>query len=86
MDENGRITGLLDETADDFLFREYNDYMELQLSVWNNEVEYDSEEYWGIMEQLKGRYEAVMDVAACKKILNGNQIVSKYKDELFCKS
>lgn len=82
LDENGRITGLLDETADDFLFREYNDYMALQLSVWNNEVEYDSEEYWGIMEQLKDRYEAVMDVAACKKMLNGNQIVSKYKDEL----
>lgn len=82
LDGNGRITKMLDETADDFLFREYNDYMELQLSAWNNDVEYDSEEYWEIIEQLKNRYEAVMDVAACKKMLNGNQIVSKYKDEL----
>lgn len=82
LDAEGRIIKMLDETADDFLFREYNDYMELQLSIWNNDVKYDSEEYWDVIAQLNNRYAAVIDVAACKKMLNGSQIVSKYKDEL----
>lgn len=81
LNENGEITGGLDETADDFLYREYNDYMELELQKWNSGD--DQEEYWRLAEEQQDKYQAVMDVAACKKMLQAKQVVSKYKDELY---
>lgn len=79
LNEEGRIVRQLDESADDFLYREYNDYMELELQRMQAETD---EEYWDIVEEQKKRYCAVMDVVSCKKMLNGKQVVSQYKDEL----
>lgn len=80
INENGEITGTIRED-DAFLYREYNDYMETRLQ-WMN-AEYDSEEYWDLAEEMNQQYQAVMDVAACMKMLGGKQIVSRYKDELY---
>lgn len=79
LDQNGEVTGQLDDRAEDFLYREYNDYIDLEEQAWD--VELYSEEYWEIVEKEKERYQAVMDVAACKKMLQGNQVVSRYKNE-----
>lgn len=79
LDQDGEIAGQLDEMADDFLYREYNDYMELELQRWNAQSE---EEYWKFTEETGKRYQAVIDVASCKKMLQGKQVVSRYKDEL----
>ncbi|MDE7200602.1 MAG: M56 family metallopeptidase [Lachnospiraceae bacterium] len=78
--QNGDIERQLDENADDFLYREYNDYVELDWKK-NWETEYDTEEYWNLAEQLAEKYIAAMDVGTCKKLLNGSQVVSKYKNE-----
>lgn len=80
LDENGLVVGQLDEEAEDFLYREYNEYIELELARLN--AEFDTEEYWELTEEVDSKYEAVMDVAACKKLLDGKQVVSRYKDEL----
>ncbi|MDE7415756.1 MAG: M56 family metallopeptidase [Lachnospiraceae bacterium] len=80
LNQNGDIERQLDENADDFLYREYNDYVELDWKK-NWETEYDTEEYWNLAEQLAEKYIAAMDVGACKKLLNGSQVVSKYKNE-----
>lgn len=82
LDEEGRIIGRLDEQAEDFLFKEDNEYWGLQLKIWNNEVVYDSEEYWDTVEQMSGMYRGLIDLAACERMLNGDQVVMKYKDEL----
>lgn len=80
LDQNGGITRPLDEKADDFLYREYNDYVELEWKM-NWDTEYDSDEYRDLAEQLGEKYAAVIDVGACKKLLNGSQVVSRYKNE-----
>lgn len=80
LNQNGEIVRQLDETADDFLYKEYNDYAKLQWQIWN--TEYDSDEYWSLSGQLGEKYVAAIDVGACKKLLNGSHVVSKYKDEL----
>ncbi|MDE7275090.1 MAG: M56 family metallopeptidase [Lachnospiraceae bacterium] len=80
LDPNGGIVRQLDERADDFLYKEYNDYVELEWKM-NWDTEYDSEEYWNLAKQLEEKYIAAMDVASCKKLLNGSQVVSKYKNE-----
>lgn len=77
LDEEGRIRGSLDETAEDFLFREYNEYMKVSVLLY--EPDADNEKIWG---ELKDKYRALIDVGACKKMLGGNQVVQKYKDEL----
>lgn len=82
LDEEGRIIGRLDEQAEDFLFKEDNEYWGLQLKIWNNEVIYDSEEYWDTVEQMSGMYRGLIDLATCERMLNGDQVVMKYKDEL----
>ena len=79
LNQDGEIASQLDEKADDFLYREYNDYMELELQRWNAQSE---EEYWKFTAETGKRYQAVMDVASCKKMLQGKQVVSRYKDEL----
>lgn len=81
LNENGQIYRQLDETAEDFLYREYNDYVDLEVQRMN--VAYDSEEYWTLVEERNQRYVPVMDVAACKKLLQGKQVVSRYKDEMY---
>lgn len=82
LDKDGRIIASLDEQAEDFLFKENNEYGALQMKIWNNEVEYDSEEYWDTLEQMNGMYRNLIDAAACERMLNGDQVVIKYKDEL----
>lgn len=83
LDESGLITVPLDTEAEDFLFKEDNEYWGLQLKIWNNEVEYDSEEYWDTVDQMSGMYRNLIDAAACERMLNGDQVVIKYKDEFF---
>lgn len=80
LNQDGGIGRQLDENADDFLYRESNDYVALQWEIYQDTV-YDSEEYWNLVEQLAQKYMPDMDVGACKKLLNGSQIVSKYKNE-----
>lgn len=81
LNENGEAVEQLDQQAEDFLYREYNEYMKLELVKLNNEYEYGSEEYWELVEAQGQKYLAVMDVASCKKLLDGRQVVSQYKDE-----
>lgn len=80
LDENGNIGGQLDAVAGDFLYQEYNEYVELELTKLN--TEYGSEEYRTLSEEASSKYEACMDVASCKKLLDGKQVVGRYKDEL----
>lgn len=79
LDQNGNITEQLDENAEDFLYKEYNEYMKLEAQRMN--AGYDTEEYWKLTEELNEKYIALTDVASCKKILHGNQIVSRYENE-----
>lgn len=81
LDPNGRITRQIDETAEDFLYAESNECMDLEWSMLG--ISFDSEEYRKLAEESKNLYYAVMDVAACKKLLQGSQIVRKYKDEMY---
>ena len=43
---------------------------------------FDSQEYWDTVNQMDDLYRNVIDAAACEKMLDGNQVVLKYKDEL----
>ncbi len=79
LDEKGDAVSQLDEESPDFLYKEYNDYRETELSRLN--AEYDTEEYWQLTEAGNGMYHAMIDVASCKKLLDGRQVVSRYKDE-----
>ena len=80
LDENGNIIKQLDDNADDFLYKEFNDYWELEFQRIN--TDYDTEEYWKLTDELNEKYAALTDVASCKKMLQGAQVVSRYKDEL----
>jgi len=82
LDEDGRAVKTLDADAEDFLYKEDNDYWELLQKVYNNEVAIGSEEYEELMEKANGMYRGVIDLAASQKMLNENQVVMKYKDEL----
>lgn len=79
LNENGEAVEQLDQQAEDFLYREYNEYMRAEIEWLNSE--YDSEEYWQLAEEQNQRYLAVLDVASAKKLLDGRQVVSQYKDE-----
>ena len=79
LDENGQAVSQLDRQDPDFLYREYNEYMTAEMERLN--TEYDSEEYWELTEAQNQRYQAVIDVASCRKLLGGRQVVSRYKDE-----
>ncbi|MDE6387549.1 MAG: hypothetical protein K2L82_07060 [Lachnospiraceae bacterium] len=81
LDEKGNAVSQLDDEAPDFLYREYNDYMEAEMAWLNSEL--DSEEYWELVRARHQMYQAVIDVASCKKLLDGRQVVSQYKDESF---
>lgn len=80
LNQDGGLGRQLDDKADDFLYRENNDYVELQ---WERDQDtaYDSAEYWELTRQLTQKYMPDMDVGACKKMLGDSQIVSKYKNE-----
>lgn len=82
LDGDGRAVKMLDGEAEDFLYKEDNDYWGLLWKVYNNEVAIGSEEYEELMEKANGMYRGVIDLAASQKMLNGNQVVMKYKDEL----
>lgn len=79
LDENGQAVRQLDRQDPDFLYREYNEYMTAEIERLN--TEYGSEEYWEMTEAQNQRYQAVIDVASCRKLLGGRQVVSRYKDE-----
>ena len=78
-DDDGKPVGMLDSQAEDLLYREYNDYMQAETARLSAAP--DSEEYQRLSEEQHQKYQAVMDVASCKKLLDGRQIVSRYKDE-----
>lgn len=80
LDGEGNAGRQLDSGSEDFLYREYNEYMELEAAKWNGAEE---EEYREPAKEQANKYQAVMDVAACKRMLQGVQVVSRYKDELF---
>lgn len=79
LDDKGDAVSQLDDEAPDFLYKEYNDYMEAEIAWLNSEI--DSEEYWELVGARHQMYQAVIDVASCKKLLDGRQVVSQYKDE-----
>lgn len=79
LNENGVAVSQLDRQEQDYIYREYNEYKASELTRLN--TEFDSEEYWELTEAQSQRYQAVIDVASCKKLLDGRQVVSKYKDE-----
>ncbi len=79
LDENGDAVSQLDDGDPYFLYKEYNEYMEMEFASLN--AVYDSEEYWELANERDQMYQAVIDVASCKKLLDGRQVVSRYKDE-----
>ncbi len=79
LNENGQAVSQLDQQAEDFLYREHNEYMRTEIERLN--AEFASEEYWELCEVQNQRYQAVIDVASCRKLLGGRQVVSQYKDE-----
>ena len=79
LNENGQAVSQLDQQAEDFLYREYNEYMRTEIERLN--AEFASEEYWELCEVQNQRYQAVIDVASCRKLLGGRAVVSQYKDE-----
>ncbi len=80
LNQEGEIVSSLDKDAEDFLYKEYNDYMALELAKLNAGI--DTQEYWRLVEEQEDKYQAIVDVASCKKMLQGRQVVSRYKDEL----
>ncbi|MCM1153898.1 MAG: hypothetical protein NC314_00800 [Roseburia sp.] len=76
---DGEIGQRLDEDADGFLYKESNEYVELTMQMINSSN--DSDEYQTLVEKEAGMYQPFVDVAACKKLLHGNLVVSRYKDE-----
>ncbi len=82
LNENGQAVSQLDQQAEDFLYREHNEYMRTEIERLN--AEFASEEYWELCEVQNQRYQAVIDVASCRKLLGGRQVVSRYKDESLC--
>lgn len=81
LDENGQIIRQLDENSEEFLYKTHNDDMDLQWSLLRESFE--SEKYWELTEESKRRYYSVIDIASCKKLLEGRQVVRKYKDEMY---
>lgn len=81
LNQNGQIIRQLDEKEEGFLYKQHNECMDIEWKMMN--VSYGSEEYPKLIEESKKRYYSVMDVAACKKLLQGKQVVSKYKDEMY---
>lgn len=81
INKDGNVIRQVDETEEGFLFKEHNECMDLEWKMMH--ATYDSEEYWNLVEESKKHYYSVMDVAACKKLLQGSQVVKKYKDEMY---
>lgn len=75
----GELGRRLDEEADDFLYKESNEYVEIEMELMS--AGYGSEESLALIEKESELYQPLIDVATCKKLLNGSQVVSRYKDE-----
>lgn len=81
LDESGMIVKQLDSEATDYLYKEYNEYISLQIDRWN--TQYGSAEWKELTKKMSDRYVPVIDVAECMELLEGKHIVYKYKDELY---
>ena len=80
LNEAGDVVNRLDGNAEDFLYREYNDYVNLQVMAWNEKV-YDFEEYLALIERQQEYLPLAIDFVACQELLGGKQVVEVYKDE-----
>ena len=72
---DGMLGAPLDESAEDYLYKEYNDCADFRLRMF---TESDSGEYERSVSGQNGKYQAVLDVAFCKRLLGGKQVVSCY--------
>lgn len=79
LDENGMATGRLDETAEDFLYKEFNEIAKLEMEKYI----YDPSTAEGqeIREQLLQAYYPAIDYVACAEMLDGKYVVKQYNDE-----
>lgn len=80
LDEKGYATERLDATQDGFLYKEQNAYYSLREEQWD--TRFGTEPWRAIGEQMKQMYCPTIDVAASMELLEGKQVVSKYKDEI----
>ncbi len=81
LDESGMIVKQLDSEETDYLYKEYNEYISMQIDRWN--TQYGSAEWKELTKKMSDRYVPVIDVAECMELLEGKHIVCKYKDELY---
>ncbi len=79
LDENGMATDRLDETVEDFLYKEFNEIMKLEMEKYV----YDPSTAEGqeIREQLFQAYYPAIDYVACAEMLDGKYVVKQYNDE-----
>ncbi len=80
LDENGYILDELKQDDESFLYSDYNAYIELSRRIWD--TGYDSPEYHRLVAQRGKMQVPVIDPASCMNLLNGNQIVETYKNEV----
>ncbi|MCM1184062.1 MAG: hypothetical protein NC337_11890 [Roseburia sp.] len=71
---DGTVGSRLDETAADFLYRENNTYADLTLRMV---MEADMERIARLKDAQNGMYQAVLDVASCRRLLHGRLLVSR---------
>ena len=79
LDEKGMATDRLDETAEDFLYKEFNEIAKLEMEKYV----YDPSTAEGqeIREQLLQAYYPAIDYVACAEMLDGKYVVKQYNDE-----
>lgn len=80
LDADGKLGIKLDCQSEDFIYYEYNAYMDLESQLIQTEA--GSAEWEAICEQKNQMYHAIVDVSTAKRLLLGKQIVALYKDEI----
>ncbi len=76
LDENGLASAKIDDTTQDFLYRDYNDSVQLNYA-WLNNMDDNA-----LLQRYKENYSCVIDKAECMELLNGKYVVTRYKDEM----
>lgn len=77
--EDGRLAERLDENREDFLYFTYNKERRLWLDAMNAGL--DTEEYWEKIAERNELYVPAIDPAWGKEMLDGDMVVSHYKNE-----
>lgn len=79
LDDDGMAVSRLDETDEDFIYKEFNQVAQLETEKYI----YDSSTAEGqeIREQLLQAYYPVIDSVTCAEMLNGKYVVTQYNDE-----